>query len=875
MGPAPVADESRRTGPRPWILWGIACTPFLAILVYQIATTLFLCDDAFISFRYARNLLAGHGLAFNPGEYVEGYTNLLWTLEVAGLWCLGLRPELSAHVLSIALTAGTLALVVASALRLERDPHRRLVAWLALGLVACCPSFAVWSTSGLETRQFTFLIVLGSFLLTSTATSRRSLLLASLAFAAAELTRPETPMIFGCAFAWRVVQDRLTGQLQFGRVLALAAPFTVVIACHFLWRHGYYGEWLPNTYYAKHVRAWYESGFRYLGAATIELGAWVWVPLALAALWRRDAARDLTNALPFALIVPHALYLAHIGGDHFEYRPMDFYLPLLAVPAASGLVRLAGGLVSRLPTAAAERRVGLLRAVTIAACVPVLLYSHGLAAASLVAPKTPRFFMRLMFDENTAPLLQCAPGQATLRGLLTDLRHKLWANFVAVPFRVHFEFGRDRRSDYGAYERLPDGVFPADAMAAYETVGVIPFYLRELGVIDTLGLTDARVARTPSPSDNESRRMAHDRRAPPGYLRERGINVDVSSAASTESAALAWGDCALRVDENVWMPLRATDLEYVRRSFPSNRLSMRHRFDSNDAAANRIVVDGRQYDGVRLLATFEPADPGLTWSCNGDALVGPTRKPLMGGVGTGQLSIAGDPERESGSGSARSGEFTVEPGTMLLMLLAGKRALGVQVRLCRGGEVLRSLSPVADRLHPLVCPLDAWVGQQLTLEVQDRGPGWLVLDHVLLVRQSGGTAAAPGVAEPPARNPLDDFLRIAPLRSVQGCAASGTTTITVTNPMPQTVALSVELVEGPADARLRCGPWTRSDGSGVVQTLASGATATMQLDLEVPDAVRIDRQPFTLRVLVMDPPGTSDPPEEAAFEIPLPWQERD
>ena len=32
------------------------------------------CDDAFISFRYARNLVEGHGLVFNVGERVEGYS---------------------------------------------------------------------------------------------------------------------------------------------------------------------------------------------------------------------------------------------------------------------------------------------------------------------------------------------------------------------------------------------------------------------------------------------------------------------------------------------------------------------------------------------------------------------------------------------------------------------------------------------------------------------------------------------------------------------------------------------------------------------------------------------------------------------------------
>ena len=36
------------------------------------------CDDAFVSFRYAENLINGYGLVFNPGEPpVEGYTNIL------------------------------------------------------------------------------------------------------------------------------------------------------------------------------------------------------------------------------------------------------------------------------------------------------------------------------------------------------------------------------------------------------------------------------------------------------------------------------------------------------------------------------------------------------------------------------------------------------------------------------------------------------------------------------------------------------------------------------------------------------------------------------------------------------------------------------
>src|SRR5215212_10904840 len=39
-----------------------------------------LIDDAMISMRYAWNFSHGSGLVWNPGEYVEGYTNLLMTL---------------------------------------------------------------------------------------------------------------------------------------------------------------------------------------------------------------------------------------------------------------------------------------------------------------------------------------------------------------------------------------------------------------------------------------------------------------------------------------------------------------------------------------------------------------------------------------------------------------------------------------------------------------------------------------------------------------------------------------------------------------------------------------------------------------------------
>ncbi len=54
-------------------------------------------DDAYISFRYAQNLAEGNGLVFNVGEYVEGFTNLSWTVLLAAGVLLGWQAPDVAH----------------------------------------------------------------------------------------------------------------------------------------------------------------------------------------------------------------------------------------------------------------------------------------------------------------------------------------------------------------------------------------------------------------------------------------------------------------------------------------------------------------------------------------------------------------------------------------------------------------------------------------------------------------------------------------------------------------------------------------------------------------------------------------------------------
>ena len=262
--------------PRPrtsHVVLALAFVPWLVLLGWLASVAWFITDDAFISFRYVRNLLEGHGLVFNRGEYVEGYTNFLWVLELAAIWgLLGIRPEDAAQWLSVIYTAGTIAVMLWWVACMPSLRHRWLVAWMALGLICSSATFAVWTSGGgLETRQFTFFALVAVACMSVYGANRWGLLAASLSLAGAALTRPEGLLLAACCVGWFVAHRLLTARtLDWRGTLALAGPFAVLIGGHLLARYRYYGEWLPNTYYAKHVGPWYESGFRYLWAAAIE-----------------------------------------------------------------------------------------------------------------------------------------------------------------------------------------------------------------------------------------------------------------------------------------------------------------------------------------------------------------------------------------------------------------------------------------------------------------------------------------------------------------------------------------------------------------------------------------------------------------------------
>lgn len=498
----------------------------LGVMVAHALFYRFLCDDAFISFRYAHNLATGQGLVFNPGQArVEGYTNFLWVIVLAAFDAIGARPESVAPVLSVLLTIALWGLVAAAAWRWIPAARWRPAVLLPTMWMAATRSVAVWSTSGLETRLFEVLVVAGVFrliedLAASADEKRRRVPVAAICFALAALTRPDGVLVGAAAMTTAAGVTAMRRRLRFVDVASHALVFCGIVGAHILFRHLYYGEWVPNTYFAKvGGRSWWSMGSTYLACFAIEYAVWLWIPLLYAGVSGFVEDRRAEAALLVAaVVVPHALYVASIGGDHFEFRPLDLYFPLLFLIMARGASALAGGVLPRWG-------VGLYAAAVTIGLVAIPWQSHrqfpneyivGFPGLGVPGGERERFL-----DPSRDPVYRW-PGARLLASAHRDLLHAMTARLVGVRQEEHALFletvvPEGRR--LGAL--VAAGIVPPDAHIAICAVGAIPYY-SNLRVLDRLGLTDAVVAKS---APGELRFMAHDRHATLDYAATSGVDL--------------------------------------------------------------------------------------------------------------------------------------------------------------------------------------------------------------------------------------------------------------------------------------------------------------------------------------------------------------
>lgn len=475
--------------PRRVILLALAAAGLVAhAMVFD-----FVNDDAFISFRYADNLVRHGELVFNPGERVEGYTNFLWTMLMAGVLALGLPLVPLSKWLGIAFALGTFAALARFTARHVGKPS----GWdaLAPALLAAAPAYACWSTGGLETQMFTFFATLGwtAFLTERQAADPEGggrpgevpwLPKSGIWFGLSALARPEGMLFFGLTGLHRLLEmllvDRTIKPTRSDWKWGFG--FAGVFVPYFAWRFWYYGYPFPNTYYVKTgAKGLWAPGLRYVGDWVATHHIWA-VPL-FAALRRGLPGRRETRLLTLGALYVGAvsLHVMRVGGDFMAlHRFLVPIMPVCAVLVALGVRRVVELLVDGGTRPATV--------VTAAALCAALMGMHVARvdrhAMSVGSDRgVDRIGWLAMFAEQTAAI-----GKHLAK--------------TADP----------------------------DASLATTAAGIIPYYSR-LYTLDVLGLNDEWIAHNVEAQNN---RPGHTKSAPLSYILEKNIDYLIYHPTMTE-----------------------------------------------------------------------------------------------------------------------------------------------------------------------------------------------------------------------------------------------------------------------------------------------------------------------------------------------------
>lgn len=434
----------------------------------------FVCDDAFISFRYARNWADGEGLRYNLGDHapVEGYSNFLWVIMCGVVERFGGDPAQVVPWISFAI--GSALLFGVFRLLRVRFGIGLLPATLATLSLAWSPPFAIWSTSGLETMAFTAL-----FFITFERTVLRSGGMAGVSggvFALAlALTRVEG-VVWAAAFGVLGVVSRLgTGQRNRAAAATYFGVLSVGFAAWFGWRYAYYGDPLPNTVYVK-VGGGVEkfaTGLAYVASFALTLLA----PFALVvtAIGALVGGRARTGSCALAAIGAVYLYAIAVGGDFMTMGRI--LVPSLALKA----VVLAWWL-DALRAKGIGRRLGALFAVAVVAIGLLPAWNVHLVPESVRAEFQ---FRRVKKDE---------PFQTEL---------ERWRSM------------RDNTTKRTVTARVLKEALPENASIVCGAIGVIGYRTGFL-VYDVFGLVNRKVARRDKRRKNSS--PGHEKRVAPDFF---------------------------------------------------------------------------------------------------------------------------------------------------------------------------------------------------------------------------------------------------------------------------------------------------------------------------------------------------------------------
>lgn len=442
------------------------CLAVLILLAYgwHCYVVNYVVDDSFITFRYVQNFVGGHGIVYNPGERVEGYTNFLWLLLLSPVaWVVrGVDLLRVAQFLGVMCGGATIGFVIACSWRLHR--HVGPAGLIAPAFLAFSSAFCAWSTGGLETTLFALLVFTGSYAYAAALERQQTPVAAALLFALAALTRPEGVLLFGVVSAhllWTEIRSH--GRIVSRRLSVWTLVFSAVYVPYYLWRLSYYGYPFPNTFYDKVGSGvhQYVRGVRYLIEYLRLSGPFVFALPLFALLKRRRPLAVNVFALEVAAYVAYVIY---VGGDGLAFfRFVACIAPLIYFLVQEGFLELYDLALQRVRPSgwglhALSAASGVLLALSLA-------FTGRQTLGVIVNPSAQRWYE--------------PQSELSFPGIGTDHRYLWFDNYFVDRLAVAARWLQQNA--------------PADALVASTPAGSIGYHMN-LKVIDMLGLSDVHIA---------------------------------------------------------------------------------------------------------------------------------------------------------------------------------------------------------------------------------------------------------------------------------------------------------------------------------------------------------------------------------------------
>lgn len=465
----------------------------LLIFLFILIKTAWVCDDAYISFRTADNLIKGYGLTWNVNERVQTYTNPLWMFVVAGVYSLTGEMYYTVIFLSIAITI----LVMIIYFRLV---HKKGFAYFLLGFAVLLVSknFTDYSTSGLE-NPLSYLIVilfLSVYLSENRTQFKTRIFCLSLLMSFSMVNRMDTVLLLLPALIYEYFSSK-----HYIRNFILICLGSIPFVGWEVFSTIYYGFPFPNTYYAKlntHIPLYKYiiKGIYYIIDSLIlrdQIGTTALFVGIIIPFRKRDYRKI---ALSIGIIL-YLLYIVRAGGDFMSGR-------FLTIPILMAVVIITTSSIKFIKPHKLKK------------------YSAYIYLILLVGTLNP-FSPILSWTDYHFPIGN--EGIMDERGWYYQ-ETGLLKRMQGKPL-TSFDWIEDALNAKKEAQSLPDGKLKAIVRGS---VGFIGFYAgQKVYIIDNQAITSPLLSRLPYLNKNKVYwRIGHiERYVPPGYRQtiENGRNL--------------------------------------------------------------------------------------------------------------------------------------------------------------------------------------------------------------------------------------------------------------------------------------------------------------------------------------------------------------